>query len=144
MIGEKFLSDQKVTFDEKTKSIVVGEHKTKDVMVLSCKVIYFMRKAELPSQMSSHPDCCLFYKTIKADKAIGADDAEPGQKVEKPTVVNNWMFTKDAHRCTWSMLRLGKRIHHGCHAAVKDIMHTKLANSPKVVEYYNDLNLRTE
>lgn len=42
------------------------------------------------------------------------------------------------------MLRIGKMIHHECHSAVKEIMHTTLANSPKVVEFYNDLNLRPE
>jgi len=42
------------------------------------------------------------------------------------------------------MLKLGKMLHHGCHNEVKNIMHTKLANEPKVVEFYNDLNLRGE
>lgn len=137
LVGDKFLADQKITFDNKTKSIVAGEHKTKAVMVLSCKVIYFMRKLELPSQLSAHPDCCLFYKSIKANKHIGADEegGEPGKKVDKPSVVNNWICTKDKNRCIYTMLRIGKMIHHECHSAVKDIMHTKLANSPKVTEF---------
>jgi len=42
------------------------------------------------------------------------------------------------------MLRLGKMLHHGCHNAVKEIMHTKLANEPKTVEFYNELNLKPE
>lgn len=58
-----------------------------------------MRKEELPSQMSANPDCCLFFKSIKAEKPLGAEDMEPGQAVEKTKILNNWMCTKEKLRC---------------------------------------------
>lgn len=57
-----------------------------------------MRKQELPSQMSSNPDCCLYFKSIKAETVLGGD--EPGVPAVKPKILNNWMCTKEAHRCT--------------------------------------------
>lgn len=103
-----------------------------------------MRKEEIPSQMSaSNPDCCLYFKSIQAENMM-TDNVEPGIPPAKPMVLNNWMCTKEQHRCTYSMLRLGKMLHHTCHNAVKEIMHTKLANEPKPVEFYNDLNLKPE
>lgn len=58
-----------------------------------------MRKEELPSQMSANPDCCLFFKSIKAEKPLGTEDMEPGQAVEKTKILNNWMCTKEKLRC---------------------------------------------
>lgn len=142
LIGDKFMSGQDVTFDE--KHFTVGSHKTPSVMILSCKLIYFMRKEELPSQMSGNPDCCLFFKSIKAETPLGAENAEPGMALPTSKVLNNWMCTKEKLRCPYTMLKLGKMLHHSCHNAVKEIMHTKLASEPKSVEFYNDLNLKPE
>lgn len=98
LIGDKFLSDQAVKFPDE-KHFVIGDIKTPTVMIVSCKVIYFMRKEELPSQMSANPDCCLYFKSIKAEKPLGAENAEPGKAVDKPRILNNWMCTKDKLRC---------------------------------------------
>jgi len=58
LIGDKFMSDQNVKFPDE-KHFEVGSIKTPTVMIVSCKIIYFMRKEELPAQMSANPDCCL-------------------------------------------------------------------------------------
>jgi len=97
LIGDKFMSGLPVTFDE--KHFKVGPHKTPNVMILSCKIIYFMRKEEMPSQMSGNPDCCLFFKSIKAETPLGAENMEPGQATPSTKILNNWMCTKEKLRC---------------------------------------------
>lgn len=141
MTGENFLPETTIEIASKKKMKIGKKIEQSFLMVLSCKNIYFMQPGELPDNLkSNHPDCCLFYKQIKAPAASGQTD-EPGKKKEEAKIINNWICSHTEHRCVWELLKIAKSLHHYCHDEVKELMHTKLKPKPKKVEFYNDLNL---